>query len=721
MSYSFIVNKSPSGELEIVSNFSEPLSLVSMGSEAILTITNIDKLKSLDKIVINTSGVSDTRVLKSYFSIALSDVPDKYTDWIEITNEDTTNCLDISPFYSYNVRFKFERVGINELSTININSIKWTGTWDINITNNSAFIITPSNDPIIYQVPNTYKVFNLAGYELLANNMYLGLNIEYRYSQDNKRTWTTWKPLTNDNLVAEPITPIRFFNIEYKFEHTGDVGQIEIADLVLVGEMIDITTNYTKSEGFGIRQNCPLSLLDSGISDSISGGTGSGSEPLWTAKCDPTKLFKPYKLEEASSFYEKMNNDAAELFGWPVNYFKTSPDVNGIDYSFNEYSLYNVIDVKDVKVVAPKNNLPNGEARFNKYDLTLLDVFEVHITKKMFKDVFGEQYKPSKEDFLYFCEVNRMFQVEHAQELRGFNNARVYYKVILKKYNQKKSVKAESTTIQERMQDILKNSTYNDLFNTEITDDKENVANKKQQETLSNDVTRETPVLPDIIRELIMNSTLVVSKNHYHLNNVGIGEIAVKYLNPDVYLTTGNNRSITAWVKFDTIDENITYNIINNRKSGKGYRVDIVGNTIRTMLDDNIYETVFNFQPDIWYVVLSNIDQSRRFITHHIAKRNADREIDAKRIATPELLFLLNDIIDNIVPINMDYKANINDIELTLLGSPMKITNIRIFDDVIDETKFNLVLNQQIIRDSSHLIMADNANVRINTTKYPYN
>ncbi len=68
----------------------------------------------------------------------------------------------------------------------------------------------------------------------------------------------------------------------------------------------------------------------------------------------------------------------------------------------------------------------------NQFDLSLFDSFEVHIPKDTFKSVFGVEKRPSKEDFLWFCEVNRMYQVEHAQQFRNFNNSALYYKVMLK-------------------------------------------------------------------------------------------------------------------------------------------------------------------------------------------------------------------------------------------------------------------------------------------------
>jgi hypothetical protein len=40
-----------------------------------------------------------------------------------------------------------------------------------------------------------------------------------------------------------------------------------------------------------------------------------------------------------------------------------------------------------------------------------------------------------------------MYQVDHAQQFRSFNNAAVYYKLILKKYTQKSKCQAGTVDI----------------------------------------------------------------------------------------------------------------------------------------------------------------------------------------------------------------------------------------------------------------------------------
>jgi len=53
---------------------------------------------------------------------------------------------------------------------------------------------------------------------------------------------------------------------------------------------------------------------------------------------------------------------------------------------------------------------------------------------------------------------------------------------------------------------------------------------------------------------------------------------------------------------------------------------------------------------------------------------------------------------------------------LKISGSEMKITNLRIFNDIIED--MNIMLSQEIIVEASKLIIADNTNKKLITTNY---
>jgi glycosyltransferase involved in cell wall biosynthesis len=228
----------------------------------------------------------------------------------------------------------------------------------------------------------------------------------------------------------------------------------------------------------------------------------------------------------------KLSSDAEQVFGHRVIYFVTDPDKRGQDHTMHEYQLYNVVCEGNIKVSVDGNNFPDSQIVMNQFDLSLFESMSVHITKSQFKEIFGPQRRPSKEDFLYFCDVNRMFQVDHAQQFRNFNNSAVYYKLVLKKYTQKANVKAGNQEINNKLQQLTKNSTINELFGIENAQDKASIANKDQFAPLTKETIR-LEYNATIDKELIENSTTIISKAHYDLSSVNYGEVAVKYKNFD--------------------------------------------------------------------------------------------------------------------------------------------------------------------------------------------
>ncbi len=61
----------------------------------------------------------------------------------------------------------------------------------------------------------------------------------------------------------------------------------------------------------------------------------------------------------------------------------------------------------------------------------------------------------------------------------------------------------------------------------------------------------------------------------------------------------------------------------------------------------------------------------------------------------------------------------VDGVNARLLSGDMKLTNIRLFTEIVPDNEINKLLNQNIIRDDSrYLILADNANKRLVLPNY---
>lgn len=354
----------------------------------------------------------------------------------------------------------------------------------------------------------------------------------------------------------------------------------------------------------------------------------------------------------------------------------------------------------------------------NQFDLSLFENMEVHITKEQFKKVFGVQRRPGKEDFMYFCNLSRMFIVDHVTQFRGFNNNSVYYKLILKKYNQKANVQPDNVEIKNKLDMLTQNSTIDQLFGVENVDDKKAVANKVQTKPLTKDLVR-LEYLCKINRELIENSSTVISKSNYDLYSVDAGTLAISYQNLDPILKVSDNIGFTVWFSINNYIEDEVYNFFNyyDDVNTQGWKINLVNDVITLTLGTNEYTTNSDLilDEEVWYCYVCNIDQRNRKMSQFIYKRDVDFEEDAGKLINNFLRPVYSDEQD-IEPTYFQMEG----VTPSILGSDMKMTNIRLFTDIIPEDTHNKILNQAIIRDDSkYLVFADNANTRLVLPSFP--
>ena len=120
-------------------------------------------------------------------------------------------------------------------------------------------------------------------------------------------------------------------------------------------------------------------------------------------------------------------------------------------------------------------------------------------------------------------------------------------------------------------------------------------------------------------------------------------------------------------------------------------------------------------EENVWYCLVTNIDQRNRKAQHFIYKRDVDDEEDAPRLSYTILRSVYKTEFD-IEPIQFESEGWNPEI----LASDMKVTNVRLFISVIPESTHNKICNQYIIRDDSkYLVFADNATTRLYLPRFP--
>ena len=699
--------------------------------EYIISISNLESLNRLTKFTYETTGMSDGRYLLSYYRISRDNT--NWTEWLYLNNN-----LGNYPELDYNetsIEIKWVRNGFSDNGTIFLTKYQLDGILKRNeaIVSDDSFAIIKPNEEKIIRSPYILKVFSISNFEIVTYPETTSFDLTFRYSQDNTRTWSRWEILNKENITTININPIRFFQIEYKIVNKS-VNNVKIYDINIIGDFQNVSKDYLKSNLTGIRECCSSNLLGGSLdaNGNFIPNTNFNSTGL-PPNCDPNifapmsdkdkaNLYNPYAQTTAVNLWNKLSNDATQMFGHEVTYFVTDPDKKGQDSILNEYQLYNVVCNENIKVTVTDNKFPDSQIKMNMFDLDLFETMEIQITKEEFKNSFGKQRRPSKEDFLYFCNLNRMYQVDHAQQERSFNNSAVYYKLILKKYNQKSNVIAGSPDIKEKLDQLTKNSTINELFGIEIEKNKLSTANKDQLKPLTNEPIR-LEYLAEIDKELIENSTTIISKSHYDLSTIPYREPAILYKNFNSLLKKSDNLSYMVWFNLNNYIHGEIYNLIYNydEQNELGWYINLKNDNIEFKINQNIYNFTLDnlgqneaLYEEVWYCYLVNIDQRNKKMESYIYKRNVDDEEDASRLP--------NSLLKKVYYNKQNIDSNEYDIEnkLQIKASDMRVTNIRLFSDVIPEDIHHKVLNQYIIGDDSkYLIMADNATEKLFLPRFP--
>jgi len=722
----------------------------SIGSEYTISFLNLQDVSQLTTFKYDTLGMTDTRFLKNYYRISRDNVA--WTEWYDlkraIDNFPTIDSKD--PLY---LDVKWVRAGSSAVGAIRLLEYSIGGKVERNLVETAGDGVSTVNlvpgETSIWKAPFIYKVFSVTDIEIISAGDLTGVDIKYRFSQDNSRTWSNWEPFTKENITTVRINPVRFFQIEYSITNNSQSNK-SVQDINIIGDFQNVSKDYFKTNLYGIRECCQSNLVGyvdpsgnfvpadntngsgTGAGGGISGSggscdtTGNGSTLPELNSQDKANLFNPYKQNTAMDLLNKLSADAEQMFGHRVIYFVTDPDKKGQDHTMHEYQLYNVVCEGNIKVAVDGNNFPDSQIVMNQFDLSLFEAMTVHITKKQFKEIFGPQRRPSKEDFLYFCDVNRMFQVDHAQQFRNFNNSAIYYKLVLKKYSQKANVKAGTQEIQNKLTQLTKNSTIDELFGIENNQDKASIANKQQFTPLTKDPIR-LEYKATIDKELIENSSTIISKAHYDLSTVDYQQVAVKYKNFDPVLSVSDNIGYMLWFNINNYITDEVYNFMNyyDANTNLGWKVNLSNDAIQVILNSDTYNFDLMGSPstdnialeeDTWYCYVLNINQRQRNMQQYIYKRNVDDETDAANLSSTILRKVYNNS-QSIKPIAYQIEG---DATCEILASDMKVTNIRMFTDVIPADQHNKILNQYVIRDDSkYLVFADNATTRLYLPRFP--
>lgn len=532
-----------------------------------------------------------------------------------------------------------------------------------------------------------YRIFNVG--EAISNAQYLHninnifnygnnnpnyLTQYFRYSLDNSY-WSQWY---NINQLQSQILFNQNSSIYIGFKIAYDNGTNDTLET-------PITLREINAQFATEKPKASLRTTNYTVSDELS----------TSQYVNKNVQYNLFNMDSLVAMNKAFSNAMMNFIGVDSVYISTSPDKDGIDYVFREYTILNYKDMKCCKVVAEDNNFPDDDFKVSGEGLMSVN-FIVHIDKEYFQDIFGAGAEPRKGDVIYVSITDKVFVVTKSKMKRGVMNQPIYWMLSMAKY--------ENSTIYNKNSNPPVSQFLDDI--TLTTDEAYGSEYDKQVKDplLTQQFQPKTSTFKDLVRDEI-NVEIHQSKVDFNYNRLidyhyycdTTNPIAVNYVNTFNVDANNNDISLSAFVRLGTgfSSTNIFYSTDNKLQLNASY------NSATSILKLSLlgYEVECDeMSVDEWYsffVVVSPTFKQIRFVVYSMPpdpKRNGYFKFNIKGKA----------VYDNVVIDSM------SDVKLNIGSGLYDIANIRVFNRGIDEEKQQLSLSQLICKEEKLLHIVDN-------------
>lgn len=547
-----------------------------------------------------------------------------------------------------------------------------------------------------------------------ANNLFV---YEFRWSQENTGSdggqMSELRPLNNAigprdlmGLTFDPIKPL-WIDIKTEAYRLSSLHSLSLLSVTFELETAD-----------GTIQSCPQICTD------CNDPYVAGCTNIVIDCSDP--IYDPYNLSRPTAIYSEISELSANMWGHDTQYFRVEPDQRSRDVILMEYSLYNVKEQGNLKIMVPDNEMPTREFQYDIFGMGFED-FEIHITKGQMEAAFGEGIHPRPRDYMYIPIMNRMYEVSSVSFADEFNQTMTYWRLMLKKYEERTSSvidgdTAEGAAMEQQLDDLY--TGVEEVFGEEQKDEIAKSTKPEQYQTVFSEV-------GDGIRDRIHNTLLIsdkevrnkwtiVAKNSYDLESVKDLGIECLLYRKYSQLPTTNNMAITAWFKPNLTSATAEQTLIDGWQANKGLKITVNQTHIKAYVNDLILEYPFatGMAPvnGNWYGLVYNLNNTYTNTGAYVYKLNPDSN-KLTAMATTDTLTEAMDVQFEL----SSAQGWVTKKQWSLMPGKLSMTNIRVFKATIGKDQHTNVLQQYIVRDNQLAEIIDNAVPSIQLRRYSQN
>jgi len=323
-------------------------------------------------------------------------------------------------------------------------------------------------------------------------------DLQYQLSWSHDQVlWSPYIPLNNNNLRLIPKN--HYFKIKYTL--LSDSSSITIHELIINvdrAKHTDLPTNET-SIVIG-NMEVSLNMCISNIND----------------------LFNNYSVERQMSY---LINKSSVI---DCHYFRTEPDMDTVDVFLSEYSLYNTVDNKCIRIIRENNDFPDERPIYSEWGYEWEET-EIFIDMVYFMEIFGGNYEPRNKDYIYIKKFRRMYSVKSHYIKNGINGLPLYHVLNLVKYDDEVAIDKSDDIINSIGE--ISNSRH-DLFNDLLLSEMEDISNPIQNTPISSDKDHiRNYINQEINIELceVTNNSNIIMNSYYDMTKLGKDDIAIRF------------------------------------------------------------------------------------------------------------------------------------------------------------------------------------------------
>lgn len=437
-------------------------------------------------------------------------------------------------------------------------------------------------------------------------------------------------------------------------------------------------------------------------------------------------IYDPYNLSKPTAMYSEISELGAKMWGHDTQYFRVEPDQRSRDVVLMEYSLYNVKEQGNLKIMVPDNAMPTREFTYDIFGMGFED-FEIHITKGQMEQAFGAGIHPRPRDYMYIPIMNRMYEVSSVSLADEFNQTMTYWRVMLRKYEERTSSivdenTAEGQAIEQQLDDLY--TGVEEVFGEEIKDEYNKIGKPEQYQTIFSEV-------GDGIRDRIHNSLsisdkeirnkwTIIAKNHYDLESVGDLGIECLLYRKYSQLSNSDNLAFTAWFKPNLTSATAEQTIFDGYQSNKGLKLTVNQTHVKAYVNDLVLEYPFltGMSPvnGNWYGLVFNLNNKYLNTSTNVYALNPD----SNKLTSMPVSDTLSEVVNSKFELSSG-QGWVSKKQWSLMPGKLAITNIRLFNKTIGKDQHTNILQQYIVRDNHLSDIIDNAVPSIQLRRYNQN